>query len=89
MRNIARRLEAQKKDLDRYELLENVLKYLREHGSDVQVNVRFSASAVAYHDQAALVVRDLYFADWAESGRRDTIAAVAKEMEEIEARLEA
>ena len=87
LREAARRVEAQRKDLTRYELLENVLKYLREHGADIQATVRFSASAVSFHDQAALVVRDLYFADWAEHGRRYTQTKIEQEMKEIEERL--
>jgi hypothetical protein len=88
MRDAARRIEAQQKDIRRYELLENVLRYLREYGSDIHVTVRFTAASVAYHDQAAQVVQELYFNDWSETGRRETQAAVEKEMKEIEARLE-
>lgn len=87
MQDVARRIEAQEKDLRRYELLEGVLKFLREYGGDIQPVVRFSASSVNFHDQAAVVVRDLIFGDWHEAGRRRTEEAVDQEMKQIEARL--
>ncbi len=87
LRDLARRIEAQEKELKRYELLENVLKYLREYGSDIKATVGFGASAVNFHSEAAHVVRELMFGDWNEDGRRRVQTAIENEMKQIEERL--
>jgi hypothetical protein len=87
IRAVASRIREQQKDLERYEKLEKILKFMKEHAADLQVTVRFGASAVAFHDDAAQYVREFYFNDWAGSGRRQTITAVENEMKLIKERL--
>ena len=83
IRNTARRIREQQKSLDRFERLELTLKYLREHGGEIQPVIRFGASAVHGHDVAAEEVKAIMFGDWTESGRRQVQDAIAAEMAQI------
>ncbi len=75
------------KDLERFEKLEQAYNYLREYGADINVIVRFGASAVGHHDTACEVVKALLTGDWANEKRREVTEAIQAEMLEISERL--
>lgn len=87
IRAAATRIRDQQRDVERYEKLEKVQSYLKEHGSEIKPTVRFAASSVPYHDEAADFVKTLFFDDWSESGRRRAQVAVETEMKAIKERL--
>lgn len=74
------------RDLARFEQLDKAYRYLREHGGDITVTVRFGASAVGNHDIAAEVTRDFLLGDWTDV-RRQLIEDIQREMVEIGERL--
>ena len=85
MSNARMGIRQTKKDIRRFEELEKAYKFVREHGADITVSVRFGASAVGGHDEAAEVTRAFLLGDWNDV-RRQLIEDIQREMLEISER---
>ncbi|ARB06169.1 hypothetical protein FDH38_gp115 [Dinoroseobacter phage vB_DshS-R5C] len=73
------------KDIRRFDELEKAYKFVREYGADITVTVRFGASAVGGHEEAAEVTRAFLLGDWNDV-RRQLIEDIQREMLEISER---
>lgn len=74
------------RDMRRFEVLEKAYKFVREHGADITVSVRFGASGVSGHDEASEVTRAFLLGDWNDV-RRQLIDNIQREIVEIAERL--